>query len=105
MRSSSFALVPLSLLALILSVPCAAQTPPATPLSAVAAPAPSSVDAFLATLSGDAGPLPPTSVSTTCHSDEECPTGQLCCYPCGIEGCENICMAPWGKTGECPLFM
>jgi len=108
MRSSASVLVSLSLLALVLGVPCAAQTPPATPLSVVAAPpALASVAAFLPTLSGDAGTLRPASVSssTTCNSNDDCPTGQICCYPCGIDGCENICMAPWGKTGECPLFV
>jgi hypothetical protein len=50
-------------------------------------------------------PPAPRFLTTTCHSNDECPTGQLCCYPCGIDGCEFICMAPWGKTGECPLFM
>jgi len=41
---------------------------------------------------------------TFCNSDDECPTGQLCCYPCGIDGCQNVCMTPW-KGGECPLFV
>ena len=97
----------LPLLALALCAPCVAQTPPAAALSAVAtSPAPSSVTAFLATLSGaDTMPPAPRFLTTTCHSNDECPTGQICCYPCGIEGCEFICMAPWGKTGECPLFM
>ena len=106
MRSSLSVLVSLSLVALVLGVPCVAQTSSPAPLSAIATPpAPPSASAFLSTLSGDAGPLSPASVSSIpCNSDDECPTGQLCCYPCGIEGCQNICMTPWKKTGECPLF-
>jgi hypothetical protein len=38
-----------------------------------------------------------------CTSDDDCPTGQLCCYPCGIDGCQNVCMTPW-RGGECPVF-
>ena len=66
---------------------------------------------FLATLAGDlnAAPAPgaevlppsPTLRSTTCNSNADCPTGQLCCYPCGIPDCEFICMTPWRK-GICP---
>ncbi len=65
---------------------------------------------FLATLAGDlnaAAPsgevLPPSPAlrSTTCTSNADCPTGQLCCYPCGIPDCEFVCMTPWrGKF--CP---
>ena len=97
----------LPLLALALCAPCVAQTPPAAALSAVAtSPAPSSVAAFLATLSGaDTMPPAPRFLTTTCQSNDDCSMGQICCYPCGIDGCEFICMAPWGKTGECPPFM
>ena len=38
-----------------------------------------------------------------CGASEECKTGLLCCYPCGIQGCENECMAP-DPNGQCPLF-
>ncbi len=36
-----------------------------------------------------------------------CEPGLVCCYPCGIEGCENVCMKPcedaWCING-CPLY-
>jgi hypothetical protein len=38
-----------------------------------------------------------------------CDAGLACCYPCGIQGCQNTCMpacppgTPW-CIGECPLF-
>lgn len=64
---------------------------------------------FLATLAGDLNAAPgaevlppsPTLRSTTCTSNADCPTGQLCCYPCGIPDCNFICMTPWRK-GICP---
>ena len=52
---------------------------------------------------GEALPPSPTFLSTTCDSHDDCPTGQLCCYPCGIPDCEFVCMTPWrGKF--CPLI-
>jgi hypothetical protein len=49
--------------------------------------------------------IPPSQsmAQTLCNSDAECPKGQLCCYPCGIDGCHNVCMNP--IRGECPLFV
>src|SRR5262245_24355444 len=90
----------LVLLALIPCSQCMAQTPPAAPVPSVAE--------FLATLSNgqstapDTAVLPPspTFLSTVCHSNADCPTGQLCCYPCGVEGCDFICMTP--VRGHCP---
>ena len=38
-----------------------------------------------------------------CGSDSDCNSGLKCCYPCGIEGCENQCMQPM-PNGQCPLF-
>jgi hypothetical protein len=38
-----------------------------------------------------------------CSSDSDCGPGLLCCYPCGIPGCTNQCMAP-ASDGKCPLF-
>jgi hypothetical protein len=38
-----------------------------------------------------------------CTSDGECASGLKCCYPCGIPGCTNSCMAPT-SAGTCPLF-
>jgi hypothetical protein len=63
---------------------------------------------FLATLAGDLSAAPggealppsPTFLSTTCSSNADCPTGQLCCYPCGIPDCEFVCMTPW--RNRCP---
>ncbi len=39
----------------------------------------------------------------TCDATAQCAPGLLCCYPCGIEGCQNKCMAP-AAGGSCPLF-
>ncbi len=42
-----------------------------------------------------------------CAGDGECGMGQVCCYPCGIPGCENRCMEPCtgsGCAGGCPLI-
>ncbi len=36
-----------------------------------------------------------------CTSDAECPSGMACCYPCGVDGCENACMAVDPAQG-CP---
>ena len=91
------------LLALIPCSQCMAQTPPAA-----TAAAPMSVADFLATLSNgqstapDTAVLPssPTFLSTVCHDDDDCPTGQLCCYPCGVDGCDFMCMTPY--RGHCP---
>ena len=54
-------------------------------------------------------PTPPVcETSDTCASDQECPSGLLCCYPCGIapdpetNACANRCLAP--MNGHCPLF-
>lgn len=96
---SAFALV--TLLALIPWTQCMAQTPPA----------PANVADFLNTLSSDQSSAPsagdqmpsPKFLTTYCTSSAECPTGQLCCYPCGIDGCSNICMQPVNK--RCPLFV
>lgn len=101
MKTFATALVLFALLALVPGAPCTAETPPA------AAP---SADAFLATLSvdpstapaGEALPPSPTFLSTTCTSHSQCPTGQLCCYPCGIDGCDFICMTVSGR--RCPFF-
>ena len=51
----------------------------------------------------DAEALPPspTFLSTTCNSNADCPTGQLCCYPCGIPDCQFVCMTPW-RGNRCP---
>ena len=105
MKTSRIALVLLVMLALI---PCAqgfAQTAPAAPSVQASA----NVADFLATLSGSSSDAPgtgvipnPTPLATTCTSSTQCPTGQLCCYPCGIDGCSRVCMVP--MRGHCPFF-
>jgi hypothetical protein len=50
-----------------------------------------------ACLGGDGGNGSP------CPNGNECNAGLLCCYPCGVQGCENQCMPP-GPGGNCPLF-
>jgi hypothetical protein len=107
MKRSAIGLALFAILALVPCAQCLAQAP-----SAPAAPAPASDADFLATLAsgqGDATPgaesLPtgPRFLTTLCNSNADCPTGQLCCYPCGIPDCHNICMAPVNK--RCPNFV
>ena len=97
MKTFATVLFLLAVFALVPSAPCTAETPPA------AAP---SVDQFLATLSAgqsaEAPPPSPTFLSTTCTSHSQCPAGQLCCYPCGIDGCDFVCMTVSGR--RCPFF-
>jgi hypothetical protein len=38
-----------------------------------------------------------------CSNDSECSPGLKCCYPCGIPGCQNACIAPT-PNGQCPMF-
>jgi hypothetical protein len=105
MKTSATLLVLLALLALI---PCTsmAQTPAPTPAVANTTPVPASTAEFLATLSTTpdiATNLPPApQFLTTCTSSAQCPAGQLCCYPCGIDGCSFTCMKP--MNGHCPRF-
>jgi len=110
-RTGTF-LVLLALLTLIPNAHGIAQTKPAiaSPSPQAMAPAPENVEDFLATLAGgqnDAphlGVLPPAPdyLSTVCTSDADCPAGQKCCYPCGVFGCDFVCMTV--KKGRCPLF-
>jgi hypothetical protein len=37
-----------------------------------------------------------------CTSTSQCPPGTLCCYPCGVDGCQDMCLQP--LHGHCPLF-
>jgi hypothetical protein len=108
MKSSAIVLVLFALLALL---PCTAMAdePPAAPT------AQEDISDFLATLpqsEAPAGEAPaiggapdPTFLQTIiyCTSHADCPSGQLCCYPCGIDGCQNRCMT--GYKGRCPLFV
>ena len=93
-------------LPLIPSAQCLVEPP------AAAAPGPSVTGAedFLATLAAGqsaapdlAGLLPAPTFLTTCTDDSECPPGQLCCYPCGIDGCDFVCMVP-PRPHRCPFF-
>jgi hypothetical protein len=107
MKTSATVLVLLAFLALIPCTQCpaqAAQAAPAPAASAATAPVPAATADFLATLSvqgnapSDLTPAP--SFMTGCTSSAQCPKGQLCCYPCGIEGCSFTCMQP--MNGHCP---
>jgi hypothetical protein len=44
----------------------------------------------------------PQFLATTCTSSAQCPSGQLCCYPCGIDGCSFVCTKP--MNGHCPRY-
>ena len=110
MKTRTTVLVLLALFAFTL--PCLAETQPAAPPvdSVTATPVPTDVADFLATLSGDQtnapevqGVLPsPNFASTICTDSSQCPAGQLCCYPCGIDGCDWVCMTP--VRHRCPFF-
>ena len=109
-------LVLLALLALIPFAQSGAQTSPAAASAPnpAAAPAPDSVARFLATLSGgqtqtpnDLAPAP--SFMSGCTSDDECPTGEICCFLCGnppADGDDSSCrgcITPF--RGRCPLVV
>lgn len=57
-------------------------------------------------LPSDLTPAP--SLMTGCTSNDQCPTGQLCCYLCGNppdgddSGC-RACITPY--KGRCPLVV
>jgi hypothetical protein len=110
MKTSATVLVLLALLAL---APCAAMaqaptaTTPAVASVTTVAPVPTETADFLATLSAapssapsDLAPAP--AFMTGCTSNAQCPAGTLCCYPCGIDGCTNMCITP--IKGHCPHF-
>ena len=89
----------LGLFALLTLVPCAqcvAQT---------AEPSSPDLARFLAGLSGgQTGALDPVDSFQwdVCTTHADCPAGQLCCYPCGIDGCPFVCMTP--ERGRCPFY-
>ncbi len=104
MKSFATVLALLALLTIIPSIQGMAQTPP----TATSLP---SVDEFLGSLSNSSSSASvvvgnqvpsPTPMATSCSSSTDCPSGQLCCYPCGIEGCTRTCMKP--MNGHCPFF-
>jgi hypothetical protein len=43
-----------------------------------------------------------TGIGAPCNSPSDCQAGLLCCYPCGVDGCQNQCMIP--VDGQCPQF-
>lgn len=46
---------------------------------------------------------PPSGAGHPCTSDAECAPGTACCYPCGVDGCENACLPV--RPGEgCPAL-
>lgn len=97
MKRSATVLVLSALFALVLYTQCLAQTPQAPQTPAVTVPL--SLATFLASLSDGQGNVP--SAETICTSNADCPTGQICCYPCGIDGCDKVCMTPW-RGHLCP---
>jgi hypothetical protein len=98
--------LPALLVLLALLLIAVAPSLAAPPASGPATTAATSDEAFLATLGAlpeGVQPIEPRPLSTFCVTNADCPTGQLCCYPCGIDGCSNICMKP--VKGRCPLFV
>ena len=84
----------LALLALLIPVLAVAQTPqPAVSMD---------LAEFLATLSGAQNTATGFQM-IPCDDHSDCPAGQLCCYPCGIDGCPFICMDP-DRRGRCPII-
>jgi hypothetical protein len=58
------------------------------------------IETFQATVIAD----PATEIaSSTCTSSSQCPPGLLCCYPCGLPACHNVCSRP-NAGGNCPVF-
>jgi hypothetical protein len=110
MKTSVTVLVLLALLAFVSSAPSSAQTvqapTPAVASVTTAAPVTAETADFLATLaipSGAANDVAPApAFMTGCTSNDQCPAGKLCCYPCGIDGCTNMCITP--IKGHCPHF-
>jgi hypothetical protein len=98
MKRSATVLILSAVLALVLCTQCLASQTPQTPqIPAVTSPA--DLATFLASLSGGLSNTPGTE--TFCTTDADCPTGEICCYPCGIDGCEKACTTPW-RGHLCP---
>ncbi len=111
MKTSATVLVLFALLAFCSGTQGNTQTLPAPLLAATSlttpTPVPPATADFLATLAvgqaatpRDQAPAP--AFMTGCTSNAQCPTGTLCCYPCGIDGCTNMCITP--VKGHCPHF-
>ena len=96
MKIFATVLVLLALFALVPAAPCTAETAPSV----------TSTDEFLASLAAEPGtealPPAPMFLSTVCTDSSQCPAGQLCCYPCGIDGCDWVCMT--AVRNRCPFF-
>jgi hypothetical protein len=43
-------------------------------------------------------------LGSACRTTDDCAPGLLCCYPCGIDGCMNVCTRPLPGTHRCPLI-
>lgn len=43
------------------------------------------------------------AAGAACSSGDTCGGGTKCCYPCGIQGCQNRCITPMA-SGQCPMF-
>lgn len=50
-----------------------------------------------------APPATPVAEGRACTLDTDCAPGLACCYPCGVEGCENVCMHVEPGSG-CPAI-
>jgi len=88
-----------ALLLAALALPCFAQAPASAPAPATAAAA-----SFVALLAVPAPvPAPIFMQTTSCTTNADCPTGQLCCQACGAPGCgrQMACFQP--IKGRCPL--
>lgn len=103
MKTTATTLALLVLLALIPCAPAGAEPPAAVSVD---------VADFLSALADTPDTAPATEglapapdflspIPCTTHAD--CPTGKLCCYPCGVPDCSNVCMTP--VRGRCPLFV
>jgi hypothetical protein len=104
MKMLKLSLVLLALLALIPCTPSMAQTAPANTadfLATLSVPANAPANAPANVPAAQTLPAP-TFLATSCTSSSQCPTGQLCCYPCGIDGCTNVCTTP--VRGHCPFY-
>ncbi|MEZ4231392.1 MAG: hypothetical protein R3B89_19605 [Polyangiaceae bacterium] len=54
-------------------------------------------------VAGDTCNLSGKTAGETCKLDGECQGGLKCCYPCGIDGCDDQCTVP-EANGECPAL-
>jgi hypothetical protein len=97
MKRFATTLILSALFALVLCTQCLAQTPQTPQTPTVTAPV--SLATFLASLSGGQGNV--SGAETFCTTNADCPSGEICCYPCGIDGCEKACTTPW-RGNRCP---